>query len=108
LSVFLGANIIWLSWMMTLILCGLFLYALNLTLFPHCQIFFAFVSMQFGYTVKAALCDNGREFDNGSSRAFFASSGVILRISCPYTSPQNGKAEHSLRTIKNMLRSLLF
>jgi hypothetical protein len=39
LSVFLGANIIWLSLMITLILCGLFLCALNLTLFPHYQIF---------------------------------------------------------------------
>jgi hypothetical protein len=27
---------------------------------------------------------------------------------CPYTSPQNGKVEHILRTINNMLRSLLF
>jgi hypothetical protein len=29
-------------------------------------------------------------------------------MSCPYTSPQNGKAECSIRTINNMLRSLLF
>jgi hypothetical protein len=29
-------------------------------------------------------------------------------MSCPYTSPQNGKAERILRTINNMLRSLLF
>jgi hypothetical protein len=36
---FLGANIIWVSLMFTLILCRLFLCALNLTLFPHCQIF---------------------------------------------------------------------
>jgi hypothetical protein len=29
-------------------------------------------------------------------------------MSCPYTSPQNGKAERIIRTINNMLRSLLF
>jgi hypothetical protein len=29
-------------------------------------------------------------------------------MSCPYTSPQNGKAERTLRTINNMIRSLLF
>jgi hypothetical protein len=37
LSVFLGASIIWLSLMITLILCRLFLCALNLILFPYCQ-----------------------------------------------------------------------
>jgi hypothetical protein len=39
LSVFLGASIIGLSLMITLILCGPFLCALNMTLFPHCQFF---------------------------------------------------------------------
>jgi hypothetical protein len=34
---FFGASIIWLSLMITLILCEFFLCALNLTLFPHCQ-----------------------------------------------------------------------
>jgi hypothetical protein len=29
-------------------------------------------------------------------------------MSCPYTTLQNGKAEHTLRTINNMIRSLLF
>jgi hypothetical protein len=38
LLVFLRASIIWFL-MITLILCGLFLCTLNLTLFPHCQIF---------------------------------------------------------------------
>jgi hypothetical protein len=39
LLVFWGASIIWLSLMITLNLCGLFLCVLNLTLSPHCQIF---------------------------------------------------------------------
>jgi hypothetical protein len=29
-------------------------------------------------------------------------------MSCPYTSPQNGKVERTLRTINNMIRSMLF
>jgi hypothetical protein len=49
--------------------------------------FFAWVSTQFGLTVKAVQCDNGREFDNNTSRSFFLSRGVLLRMSCPYTSP---------------------
>jgi hypothetical protein len=47
---------------------------------------FAWVSTQFGLTIKAVQCDNGREFDNSTSRAFFLSSGVDLHMSCPYTS----------------------
>jgi hypothetical protein len=93
--------------MITLILCGFFLCTLNLTLFPHCQ-FFTFVSTQFGRTIKAVQCDNGHEFDNASSRAFFAPSGVVLWMSYPYTSLQNDKAECSLCTINNVQCFLLF
>jgi hypothetical protein len=32
--------------------------------------FFAYVSTQFGMTVKAIQCDNGCEFDNFSTRFF--------------------------------------
>jgi hypothetical protein len=70
--------------------------------------FFVYISTQFGRTIKAVQCDNGREFDNASSRAFFATKGVLLWMSCPYTSPQNGKAVRILRTINNILRFLLF
>jgi hypothetical protein len=69
--------------------------------------FFAYVSTQFGRTIKAVQCDNDREFDNDSSRVFFATNGA-LRMSCPYTSSHRGKTERILRTINNMLRSLLF
>jgi hypothetical protein len=64
--------------------------------FPTLSKKFVFVSTHFGRTI------------NASSHALFASSGVILQMSCPYTSPQNGKAKHSLHTINNMLHSLLF
>jgi len=69
--------------------------------------FFAYARTQFGVTVQGIQCDNGREFDNSSSRVFLA-NGVRLRMSCPYTSPQNGKAERIIRTVNNTVRSLLF
>jgi hypothetical protein len=44
--------------------------------FPALHQFFAWVSTQFGLTIKAVQYDNGREFDNSTSRAFFLSHGV--------------------------------
>ena len=70
--------------------------------------FFSFVSTQFSRTIKSVQCDNDREFDNSTARAFFLTHGVTLRMSCPYTSQQNGKAERILRTLNNITRSLLF
>jgi hypothetical protein len=70
--------------------------------------FFAYVRTQFGVTVQGVQCDNGREFDNLNARDFFSTHGVLLRMSCPYTSPQNGKAERIIRSINNVVRTLLF
>jgi histone deacetylase 1/2 len=70
--------------------------------------FFAYVHTQFGTTIKSVQCDNGREFYNSVALTFFLSHGVALRMSCPYTSQQNGRAERSLRTINNIVCSLLF
>ena len=70
--------------------------------------FFAFVSTQFDTTIKSVQCDNGREFDNSTSRMFFLTHGVHLRMSCPYTSPQNDRAEHIICSINNIVCSLLF
>ncbi|XP_022685039.1 putative disease resistance protein RGA1 isoform X3 [Setaria italica] len=62
---------------------------------------------KFGATVQGIQCDNGREFDNLHARTFFLSHGIHLRISCPYTSAQNGKAERIIRSINNVIRTLL-
>jgi transposase InsO family protein len=70
--------------------------------------FFAYVRTQFGITIQGIRCDNGREFDNVRVRTFFSSHGIHLRMSCPYTSAQNGKAERIIRSINNVVRSLLF
>jgi hypothetical protein len=69
--------------------------------------FFAYVSTQFGRTVKAIQCDNGREFENSSTRFFLLSNGTQLRISCPYMSPQNSKTEHIIHSVNNVIRTLL-
>ena len=50
---------------------------------------------------------HGAPFDNSTSRSFFLSRGVQLRMSCPYTSPQNGKAERMIRTTNDVMRTLL-
>ncbi|XP_020167078.1 uncharacterized protein [Aegilops tauschii subsp. strangulata] len=46
--------------------------------------------LQFSFSKSALHTDNRREFDNASSREFFARHGAVLRLSCPYTSQQNG------------------
>jgi len=71
-------------------------------------IFFSYVKTQFGRTIRSIQCDNGREFDNSTTRAFFLTNGVLFRMSCPYTSSQNGKAERMIRSTNNIIRSLLF
>jgi hypothetical protein len=42
--------------------------------------FFAWVSTQFGLTIKVVQCDNGREFDNSTSRAFFLSRCSVAHV----------------------------
>jgi hypothetical protein len=69
--------------------------------------FFAYVSTQFGRTVKAIQCDNGCEFDNSSTCFFLLSNGTQLRMSCPYTSPQNDKAERIILSVNNVIHTLL-
>lgn len=70
--------------------------------------FFTYVKTQFATNIRSVQCDNGREFDNSAARTFFLTNGVHLQMSCPHTSPQNGKAECILRSLNNIVRSLLF
>ncbi|WVZ63750.1 hypothetical protein U9M48_013358 [Paspalum notatum var. saurae] len=55
----------------------------------------------FSLPVKCLQADNGSEFVNNATTSFLASHGTLLRLSCPYTSPQNGKAERIIRTLNN-------
>jgi histone deacetylase 1/2 len=85
-----------------------FPFRLKSDTFPTLSHFFAHVQTQFGCNIKSVQCDNGREFDNSASCAFFLAKGVLLCMSCPYTSQQNSKAECILRTLNNVTRTLLF
>lgn len=49
-----------------------------------------------------------RKFDNSVLRKFYYEHDIVLRLSCPYTSQQNGKAERVLRTLNKGVRALLF
>jgi hypothetical protein len=80
---------------------------LKFDIFTTLSNFFAYVSTQFDRTIKAIQCDNGREFDNSSTRFFLLSNGTQLRMSCPYASPQNGKVERIIRSVNNVIRTLL-
>jgi histone deacetylase 1/2 len=48
--------------------------------------FHAFVSTQFQLPIQCFQTNNGKEFDNSASHAFFAKHGIALRLTCPYTS----------------------
>ncbi|WVZ96184.1 hypothetical protein U9M48_041853, partial [Paspalum notatum var. saurae] len=64
-------------------------------------------SLQNSGVISCNKADNGREFINTATASFLASRGTLLRLSCPYTSPQNGKAERIIRTLNNSTRTLL-
>ena len=55
----------------------------------------------------ALQTDNDREFDNLAMRTHLAAHGTTLRLSCPYTSSQNGKAKRIIRTLNDCVHSLL-
>jgi histone deacetylase 1/2 len=75
---------------------------------PNLLSFHAFVRTQFHCDIQCLQTDNGREFDNSAMRAFFTTHGISFRLTCPYTSQQNGRAERILRTLNDSLRTLLF
>ena len=70
--------------------------------------FFAYVHTQFGTQIRALQTDNGTEFINSAVENLLTSHGTILRLSCPYTSQQNGKSERAIRTVNDTMRSLMF
>jgi transposase InsO family protein len=69
--------------------------------------FHSYVHTQFHLPIKIIHADNGTEFVNSNFSTFLAHHGIITRLSCPYTSTQNGKGEWMLHTINNTVRTLL-
>jgi histone deacetylase 1/2 len=70
--------------------------------------FFSYVCTQFGRPIHALQSDNGKEFDNLTVRTLLATHGTVFRLTCPYTSQQNGRAERILRTLNDCVCTLLF
>nr|GEX09537.1 ribonuclease H-like domain-containing protein [Tanacetum cinerariifolium] len=63
---------------------------------------------QFNYEIKSFQCDHDGEFDNRALHKLFAENGIQFRFSCAHTSQQNGKSERRIRTLNNLIRTLLF
>ncbi|GJT35660.1 ribonuclease H-like domain-containing protein [Tanacetum coccineum] len=77
-------------------------------LFDNFVAFRAYVNKQFNVDIKALQCDHGGEYDNTRFHDLFCQNGIQFWFSCPRTSQQNGKSERMLRTINNLIRTLLF
>jgi hypothetical protein len=99
-------NTILLYWMIFLVIYGHFFCATNPTPSPLYKI--STPTSRLNFTFRYNPCDNGTKFDNNALRSFLTRHGTTYRLSCPYTSPQNGKAERSIRSINDVLRTLLF
>jgi hypothetical protein len=69
--------------------------------------FHAFVLTQFNCPISCIQTDNGKEFDNAALRSFLAAHGMVLRLTCLYTSQQNGHAEMALRSLNDSVCTML-
>ena len=69
--------------------------------------FFQFVLTQFRVFIQCMQCDNGGEFLNSSLCSFLGAHCTSLRLLCPHTSPQNGKAERDIHSTNDIVRTLL-
>ena len=67
-----------------------------------------YVHTQLKCEIRSFQCDHGGEFDNRNLHKLFSENGIQFRFSCPKTSQQNGKSERMVRTINNLIRTLLF
>ncbi|GJR41475.1 ribonuclease H-like domain-containing protein [Tanacetum coccineum] len=77
-------------------------------LFDTFVAFRAYVNNQFNVDIKALQCDHGGEYDDTRFYDLFCQNGIQFRFSCPRTSQQNGKSERMLRTINNLICTLIF
>jgi histone deacetylase 1/2 len=99
--------------MILLIFYGPFLFTKNPTHTPRSPLFaylliHSFICLLHSYSVTMIVSDNGREFDNAKLHSLVATHGIHIHFSCPYTSQQNSKAEHIIRTVNDIVRSFLF
>ncbi|GJU32051.1 ribonuclease H-like domain-containing protein [Tanacetum coccineum] len=71
-------------------------------------LFCTYVRTQFECEIRSFQCDHSSEFNNHNFHKLFANNGIQFRFSCPKISQQNGKSERMVRTINNLIRTLLF
>lgn len=64
--------------------------------------FYSLILNQFHICIQCIQYDNVKEFDKNSLRDFLASKDVF-RLSCPYSSPQNDKAERAIRSLNDIM-----
>jgi hypothetical protein len=57
--------------------------------------------------IKTIKTDGGKEFVNTSLKQYCDTEGIVLEQSAPYSHEQNGLVERMMRTILNIVRSLL-
>lgn len=73
------------------------------------KMFHSLVHTQFELNIKTFQCDNGTEYLNGTFKEFFFITMACFSVSLVpmHTSPQNGKVERHIKTINNIIRTLL-
>ena len=74
---------------------------------PSIHAFISYVRTQFRLPILAFQIDNGREYDSNAMRLLLSSLGTQPRLSCPYTSQQNRKAERILHAVNDSLHTML-
>lgn len=69
--------------------------------------FKSLVENLFSCKIKQTQIDNGVEYISHAFTKFLKTHGILHRLTCPYTSEQNGIAEHKHRHITETGLSLL-
>ncbi|CAI7778720.1 unnamed protein product [Closterium sp. NIES-54] len=65
------------------------------------------VERQSELTVKMIRSDRGGEFLGGDFTAFLDKHGIVHDLTCPYTPQQNGMAVREMRTLVEVVRTML-
>jgi hypothetical protein len=68
--------------------------------------FLTMLKRQFGKQIKVIRSDNGGEYINNELKHFFLTSGVIHKLTPPYSPESNGIAERFNQTINTIARSM--
>jgi hypothetical protein len=104
--VFLVALITWFCWLISRIFVGPFHLGASQRCIKSSLILFVTFAPSSAFLLNA-FRQIMSEFVNCAMHSLLAADGIVFHLSYPYTSPQNGKAEHVLRTLNNLVCTLL-